>query len=125
MAPIGDDTVKALQDLVNKLESRVKQLEDKLTHAQGGTKHSPEEGVRMILMGPPGAGMFSRSLCCQHTSRGHRLISNLQARALKLPRSRRDSAAVTWYVAIKLIKGWRIELTSVKGYWRYASITSC
>jgi adenylate kinase len=43
--------------LVNKLESRVKQLEDKLTHAQAGTKHVPAEGVRMILMGPPGAGM--------------------------------------------------------------------
>ena len=58
MAPIGDDTVQALQDMVNKLESRVKQLEDSLNHAQGGTKHTAEEGVRMILMGPPGAGMF-------------------------------------------------------------------
>ena len=57
MPPIGDDTVQTLQDLVNKLESRVKQLEDKLTHAQAGTKHVPEEGVRMILMGPPGAGV--------------------------------------------------------------------
>jgi adenylate kinase len=70
MAPIGDDTVKALQDLVNKLESRVKELEDKLTHAQSGTKHTSEEGVRMILMGPPGAGMSSSSFCCQHTCRG-------------------------------------------------------
>jgi adenylate kinase len=66
MAPIGDDTVRALQDLVNKLESRVKQLEDRLTHAQGGTKHTAEEGVRMILMGPPGAGMFSRSFLSTH-----------------------------------------------------------
>jgi adenylate kinase len=57
MPPIGDDTVQTLQDLVNKLESRVKQLEDKLTHAQAGTKHIPSEGVRMILMGPPGAGV--------------------------------------------------------------------
>jgi adenylate kinase len=56
MAPIGDDTVKTLQDLVNKLESRVKELEDRLHHASGGTRHSPYEGVRMILMGPPGAG---------------------------------------------------------------------
>ena len=57
MAPIRDDTVQTLQELVNKLESRVKELEDKLGHAQGGTKHSPNEGIRMILMGPPGAGM--------------------------------------------------------------------
>ena len=61
MPPIGDDTVQTLQDLVNKLESRVKQLEDKLTHAQSGTKHTPAEGVRMILMGPPGAGVSPRS----------------------------------------------------------------
>lgn len=56
MAPIGDDTVQTLQDLVHKLESRVKQLEDKLSHAQAGTTHATTEGVRMILMGPPGAG---------------------------------------------------------------------
>jgi hypothetical protein len=31
----------------------------------------------------------------------HRLISFLQARALKLQRSRRDFLAVTWYVATK------------------------
>lgn len=59
MAPIGDDTVQTLQDLVQKLESRVKQLEDKLNHAQAGTTHSAGEGVRMILMGPPGAGKFA------------------------------------------------------------------
>lgn len=56
MAPIGDDTVQSLQELVNKLESRVKQLEDKLQHASSGTTHSAAEEVRMILMGPPGAG---------------------------------------------------------------------
>ena len=125
MAPIGDDTVKALQDLVNKLESRVKQLEDKLTHAQGGTKHTAEESVRMILMGPPGAGMFSRSFCCQYSLRGRRLIGVLQARALKLPRSRRDSVAATWYVALKIMEVCETDLTSCKGNRRYASITSC
>ena len=56
MAPIGDDAVKSLQDLVNKLESRVKELEDRIQHASGGTKHTANEGIRMILMGPPGAG---------------------------------------------------------------------
>jgi len=56
MAPIGDDAVQSLHELVNKLESRVRELEDKLSHAQAGTKHTPPEGVRMILMGPPGAG---------------------------------------------------------------------
>jgi hypothetical protein len=123
MAPIGDDTVQALQDLVNKLESRVKQLEDKLTHAQGGTKHTAEEGVRMILMGPPGAGTFRYLSYSQYMSPAHRLISFLQARVLKLPRSKRDSLAVTWYVAIKCPGS--ADLTSCKGYGRHASITSC
>jgi adenylate kinase len=62
MAPIGDDTVQALQELVNKLESRVKQLEDKLQHASSGTAFSPTDGVRMILMGPPGAGACQQCL---------------------------------------------------------------
>ena len=53
MAPIRED----LEALVAELESRVKELENKLSHAQGGTTHTPAEGVRMILMGPPGAGM--------------------------------------------------------------------
>lgn len=59
MAPIGDDTVKTLQDLVNKLESRVRQLEDKLHQAGGAPAAAPAESVRMILIGPPGAGMLS------------------------------------------------------------------
>jgi adenylate kinase len=62
MAPIGDDTVQSLQELVNKLETRVKQLEDKLQHASSGTTQSATEGVRMILMGPPGAGAWSLDL---------------------------------------------------------------
>lgn len=59
MAPITDETVEALRDTIHKLESRVQQLEAKL---QGGgetsSQSSPSGGsVRMILMGPPGAGM--------------------------------------------------------------------
>lgn len=56
MAPIGEKDVQGLTDLVHKLELRVKELEDKLTHASGGPKPATD-GVRMILMGPPGAGM--------------------------------------------------------------------
>jgi adenylate kinase len=56
MPPITDKNVESLQEMVNKLELRVKELEDKLTHAHGGPK-PVETGVRMILMGPPGAGM--------------------------------------------------------------------
>lgn len=60
MAPIKDETVDALRDLVNKLESRVEQLEAKLQQVEGGPlARKPKgeaQGVRMILIGAPGAG---------------------------------------------------------------------
>lgn len=61
MAPIGDETARALQDLVQKLDQRVKELESKVENLQGGSSKpkSVGEEVRMILMGPPGAGTFS------------------------------------------------------------------
>jgi hypothetical protein len=101
MAPIGNDTVQTLQDLVQKLESRVKQLEDKLEHASGGTKHTPTEGVRMILMGPPGAGMYTSTPPTLLQNR-LRLICILQAREPKHRRLRRDFLAVTWCVMADL-----------------------
>ena len=60
MAPIKDETVEALRDLVNRLESRVEQLESKLQQAGGdASSRTPKatDSIRMILMGPPGAGM--------------------------------------------------------------------
>jgi hypothetical protein len=99
MAPIGDDTVQTLQDLVQKLESRVKQLEDKIEHTSNGTKHTPTEGVRMILMGPPGAGMYT-STAWQFAPNvlELRLICNFQAREHKHQRLRRSFLAAIWYV---------------------------
>lgn len=60
MAPIGDDQARELLDLVQRLDTRVKQLESKIESLQGGSpKPIPSsKEVRMILMGPPGAGMF-------------------------------------------------------------------
>lgn len=59
MAPIKDETVDNLRDLVQKLESRVQQLEAKL-EGSGGASGQQTKGdgpsIRMILMGPPGAG---------------------------------------------------------------------
>jgi len=55
MAPIKDETVQDLKDLVHKLESRVHQLEARLQ--DGGEKpKSSTDAMRMILIGPPGAG---------------------------------------------------------------------
>lgn len=59
MAPIKDETVDSLRDLVNKLESRVQQLESRLEGSGGGSgQQAKRDGpsIRMILMGPPGAG---------------------------------------------------------------------
>lgn len=60
MAPIKDETVDALRDTIHKLESRVQQLEAKLGPTRGDSSsretRSITESVRMILMGPPGAG---------------------------------------------------------------------
>lgn len=63
MAPIKDETVDGLRDLVSKLELRVEQLEAKLEQTAGGPaprkSRALPNGIRMILMGPPGAGMGS------------------------------------------------------------------
>lgn len=62
MAPIVDNSVEALKDLVHKLESRVQQLEAKLGEGGNSPSLQPEsksnESVRMVLMGPPGAGIY-------------------------------------------------------------------
>ena len=66
MAPLPDQTVEQLRELVSKLEARVDQLESKLQQAggdvQGRTTGSASGSIRMVLMGPPGAGQFMRSI---------------------------------------------------------------
>jgi adenylate kinase len=55
MAPITDNAVADLKTLVHKLESRISELESKLDGSKGSSD-SDAGGMRMILMGPPGAG---------------------------------------------------------------------
>ena len=68
MAPITDETVLTLQDTIAKLESRVHQLESKLGGGDGSSgKAAPSsKSIRMILMGPPGAGKRTGSVMVQH-----------------------------------------------------------
>jgi len=49
-------SVDELKKLVSRLESRIEQLESKIT-GHGGSSAS-EDGMRMVIMGPPGAGML-------------------------------------------------------------------
>lgn len=57
MAPIDDSTADELRGLVKKLEMRVHDLENKLAGGgSGGSGANPLNAMRMIIMGPPGAG---------------------------------------------------------------------
>ncbi|KAL8908312.1 MAG: hypothetical protein Q9171_005498 [Xanthocarpia ochracea] len=86
MAPIKDDTVDSLRDLVHKLESRVQQLEAKLEGSGGDSGQqtkTPGPSIRMILMGPPGAGKGTQApkikekYCACHLATGDMLRSQV------------------------------------------------
>lgn len=61
MAPITDSVVDELKSTVHKLEQRIAELEGRLS-GHGGGSSTAQESVRMILMGPPGAGALA-ALC--------------------------------------------------------------
>ena len=92
MAPIVDETVDALKELVHKLESRVQQLEARLEGRDGAPAQPSNSSVRMILMGPPGAGTCT-ILPLHPLNPGAN--SYLQVRAPKLRRSRTSTVPAT------------------------------
>ncbi|CAZ84894.1 unnamed protein product [Tuber melanosporum] len=55
MAPSLED-VASLKDLVKKLQERIEKLELSITGDPGSGADAPVDSLRMILMGPPGAG---------------------------------------------------------------------
>ncbi|EEH23145.1 adenylate kinase 1 [Paracoccidioides brasiliensis Pb03] len=84
MAPIKDETIDSLKNIIGELESRVAQLEHRLLH--GGDSSKPKsvaESVRMILMGPPGAGKGTQApnikekFCVCHLATGDMLRSQV------------------------------------------------
>ncbi|KAI9788787.1 MAG: adenylate kinase [Peltula sp. TS41687] len=87
MAPIKDETVDALKDLVHKLEARVQDLEARLLHGDGGggtgSSRAGSGGTRMVLMGPPGAGKGTQApkirekFCICHLATGDMLRSQV------------------------------------------------
>lgn len=124
MAPIGDDT-QTLKDLVHKLESRVKQLEDKLTHAQSGTKPAAAEGVRMILMGPPGAGMLGNLCFPSSIVVELRLISLSPGKGTQAPKIKERFSCCHLVGDLYILGCVGMVSDIYEGYWRYASVTSC
>ncbi|KAJ5105163.1 adenylate kinase [Penicillium alfredii] len=81
MAPITEDVVSGLKDTIGKLESRVVDLEDRL--ANGNKPKTVTEQMRMILMGPPGAGKGTQApnikdkFCVCHLATGDMLRSQV------------------------------------------------
>ncbi|KAI9819804.1 MAG: adenylate kinase [Thelocarpon impressellum] len=83
MAPIKDETVDDLKELVHQLESRVHQLEARLQGDGAPPKPQASSELRMILMGPPGAGKGTQAprikdkFCVCHLATGDMLRSQV------------------------------------------------
>ncbi|KAJ5476969.1 adenylate kinase [Penicillium diatomitis] len=83
MAPITDDVVSGLKDTIGKLEARVVELEGRLTGASSSKPMSVSEQIRVILMGPPGAGKGTQApnikdkYCACHLATGDMLRSQV------------------------------------------------
>ncbi|KAF7719220.1 adenylate kinase [Penicillium ucsense] len=83
MAPITDDVVSGLKDTIGKLEARVVELEGRLTGASSSKPMSMSEQIRVILMGPPGAGKGTQApnikdkYCACHLATGDMLRSQV------------------------------------------------
>ncbi|KAK4240271.1 adenylate kinase-domain-containing protein [Achaetomium macrosporum] len=77
---IIEDEVKRLQGVINRLESRVQALEERQF---GGSQKKTAEELRMILIGPPGAGKGTQApkikekFNCCHLATGDMLRSQV------------------------------------------------
>ncbi|KAJ5216776.1 adenylate kinase cytosolic [Penicillium chermesinum] len=82
MAPITDDVVSGLKDTIGKLEARVVELEGRLVNGDKKPKSLTEQ-MRIILMGPPGAGKGTQApnikekYCVCHLATGDMLRSQV------------------------------------------------
>lgn len=83
-----EDEVKRLHTVLGDVEGRLKALEERQL---GKPASKTAEELRMVLIGPPGAGEPDR------TGSGFGMATDTrQARERKRPSSRRSSPAVIW-----------------------------
>lgn len=60
MAPNLGEQAAQLREHIKEQEARLKELEGKLARSDDASSVSPAESVRMVVMGPPGAGTCLR-----------------------------------------------------------------
>lgn len=120
MAPITDDKVDQLRTQYHALEERIHRLEQRLE--TGEAKPSVAESMRLILIGPPGAGPSPATTTGEKT---RLLIHLVQEREHKLQRSKTSTASAIWCVLMpRSLSGPMLILAAV-GYGRHATSTSC
>ncbi|KAL2836488.1 adenylate kinase [Aspergillus pseudodeflectus] len=82
MAPITDDAIAGLKSTIGQLEARIGDLENRLLGKEAKPK-SVSEQMRLILMGPPGAGKGTQApkikekYCVCHLATGDMLRSQV------------------------------------------------
>ncbi|RMJ21488.1 hypothetical protein PHISP_07641 [Aspergillus sp. HF37] len=82
MAPITEQVVDGLKDQIGSLESKIAALENRLANGSGGSR-SLADHMRIILMGPPGAGKGTQApaikdkYCVCHLATGDMLRSQV------------------------------------------------
>ncbi|KAL5117068.1 adenylate kinase [Pleosporales sp. CAS-2024a] len=85
MAPLTDSVVDELKSTVHKLEQRIAELEGRLS-GHGAASPPAQDSVRMILMGPPGAGKGTQAprikdkFCACHLATGDMLRAQVAAK---------------------------------------------
>jgi hypothetical protein len=120
MAPITDDKVEELRTQYHALEERIHRLEQRLE--TGEAKPTVAESMRLILIGPPGAGPFPATKTREIT---RLLIDLVQEREHKLQRSRTSTASAIWYDLIPRSLFGPLLILGAVGHGRYATSTSC
>jgi adenylate kinase len=86
MAPISDREVETLKSTVTRLEHRIAALESRISGGDGRPAPSTPQAMRMVMMGPPGAGKGTQApkikdkFCVCHLATGDMLRAQVAKR---------------------------------------------